>query len=116
MHYPNTTRDNKTLGVRLLEASSLLSQLNTQKALVDTYVAQYQSPAQGYARQCGELMGRMKSAEWGVKISSPDWVEGIQTFNQTVQNETLLQKYLEVYFNKVYNATYRIESLTPFQI
>ena len=70
MHYPNTTRDNKTLGVRLLEASSLLSQLNTQKALVDTYVAQYQSPAQGYARQCGELMGRMKSAEWGVKISS----------------------------------------------
>ena len=51
----------------------------------------------------------MASRESAVKLSSKLWTQGVQTFSKSVnQNSTLVQKYLEVYFNSLYNVTYRL--------
>lgn len=62
IHYPShTLQSNQTLGIRLLEEQSLLSQLTTRLAQIQNYVQQYQSNAVSYAQQRGELEGTMAS-------------------------------------------------------
>ena len=56
----------------------------------------------------------MASREEAIKIYSPKWVEGVQVMNSSLGNATLLQKYLEIYFNTLYNVSYRMNDLQPF--
>lgn len=60
--------------------------------------------------------GMMASREESIKLDNKMWGEGLQLLNATLQNSTLVQKYLEVYFNSLYNVTYRASDLKPFII
>ena len=118
LHYPTQTlQANDTLGVKLLEQQSLLSQLNTQLIDLQATIQIYEPSAKAYAEQRATIDATMSNREEAVKLSSSLWSQGVQVFSDSVQhNSTLLQKYLQVYFSTLYNATYRIQSLTPFQI
>jgi hypothetical protein len=58
----------------------------------------------------------MASREEAVKISSSYWIQGLQLLNTTLNNETLTQKYLENYFNSLYDVEYRLNTVYPFAI
>jgi uncharacterized protein YlxW (UPF0749 family) len=96
LRYPtHTLQANDTLGVRLLEQQSLLSQLNTQLTDLQTAIQKYESSAKGYAERRASIDATMASREEAVKLASSLWSQGVQIFSDGVQqNSTLLQKYL----------------------
>jgi hypothetical protein len=93
VRYP--AHNNATLGVRLLEQQSLLSQLSTQLAEVQGFIQQYQTPTLAYAVRRADIEAQMVNREEAVKVSSAFWTRGVQIFSDSVrQNGTLVQKYL----------------------
>lgn len=96
LRYPTQTlQANGSLGVKLLEQQSLLSQLNTQLTDLQTAIRKYESSAKGYAERRGSIDATMSNREEAVKLSSSLWSQGVQIFSDGVQhNSTLLQKYL----------------------
>ena len=86
---------NDTLGVKLLEQQSLLSQLNTQLIDLQATIQIYEPSAKAYAEQRATIDATMSNREEAVKLSSSLWSQGVQVFSDSVQhNSTLLQKYL----------------------